>query len=264
MKRIDELLKAKTDAEKIIMLTCYDYWSAKILAESKVDLLLVGDSVSMVMHGYDSTLPATMVMMELHTSAVARGCGSSKLIVTDFPFLEFRKSLDQILESARALMVSGANALKVEGADGNLEKIKYLVESGVPVFGHLGLTPQMVNTLSGYKVQGKTKEAFEKIKRDAKALEEAGCCGIVLECVPESLAASVSKALKIPVIGIGAGSFVDGQVLVLHDLLGANSSFQPKFVRKYENIEATISSAIDEFVSDVKSKSFPSERESFL
>ena len=262
MKTILDFSKMKTNKEKISMLTCYDYWSAKLLSSSNVDLLLVGDSVAMVMHGYSDTLSATTDMMGLHTSAVRKGAPSS-FIVTDVPFMEFRKSKSEVVETARKLMAAGASGLKGEGALGNLEMIRFIVDSGVPVMGHLGLTPQMHNQLGGYKVQARKQAEQEALKEQALQLQNAGCFALVLECVPAALAKEVTQHLQIPVIGIGSGSDCDGQVLVLQDMLGANSDFKPKFVRSYERFSELVVSAANHFVEDVKDKSFPSEREMY-
>jgi len=263
MKSVNALVKAKRQ-RRVTMVTCYDYWSAKILSASQVDMVLVGDSLAMVMHGFENTLHADNQMMAVHTAAVARGIQDEKLIVTDFPFLEFRKSTDFVLSAAQRFLQAGANVLKVEGAKGNLEKIHFLTESGVPVMGHLGLTPQMINAIGGYKVQGKTEAAADEIVQDAIALEQAGCIALVLECVPAHLAASVTERLKIPVIGIGAGQHVDGQVLVLHDLLGVDLGVSPRFVRKYEDLNQILLAAVNEYCEDVKTLCFPAERESYL
>ncbi|MDQ8039853.1 MAG: 3-methyl-2-oxobutanoate hydroxymethyltransferase [Rickettsiella sp.] len=246
----------KHDQDKIVMLTCYDYSTAKILSNSTIDALLVGDSLAMTMHGFEDTMMATLTMMELHTAAVSRGA-NSKFIISDLPFLSYRKSLSKSVSAAEILMRAGAQAIKLEGATGNLALISYLVESGIPVMGHLGLTPQFIHTLGGYKVQGKTAVAAEKLKQDALALQEAGCFAVVLECIPAPLAKTITENLKIATIGIGAGSDTDGQVLVLQDLLGLNLDFKPKFVRQFLNGNKILSESINQYVESVKQKEFP-------
>jgi len=256
------LFKKKKAKEKISVVTCYDYTSAKILANTAIDCLLVGDSAAMVMHGFKDTLPATVDMMCYHTAAVARGAGD-KLIVTDLPFLSYRKSLSQNVAAVQALMQAGAHAVKLEGAAGNVKLIRYLVESGVPVMGHLGLTPQSIHMLGGYKVQGKDEESANQLKRDALLLEEAGCFSLVLECVPTLLAKEITESLTIPTIGIGAGRYTDGQVLVWQDLLGMDKMFKPKFLKTYLDGYDKIKSAIDTYVQEIHSGVFPNDEHSF-
>jgi 3-methyl-2-oxobutanoate hydroxymethyltransferase len=251
-----DFYKKKQTGEKITMLTCYDYSSAKILADATVDCLLVGDSVAMTMHGFKDTLSATVDMMAMHTAAVSRGAGN-KFIIGDLPFMSYRESLSKSIAAASTLMRAGANAVKLEGAIGNIELIQHLVESGIPVMGHLGLTPQFINTLGGYKVQGKTVEAAERIKEDARALQNAGCFSLVLECVPTDLAGEITRAINIPTIGIGAGLDTDGQVLVWQDVLGLNTDFKPKFVKSYCDGYKLFKDSIDSFVASVKSQEFP-------
>lgn len=246
----------KNRKEKICMLTCYDYTSAKLLANTDIDCVLVGDSAAMVMHGFTHTIPATIEIMTIHTAAVARGA-PKKFIVADMPFLSYRGPLNENIKAVRMLMQAGANAIKLEGAGSNLELIKHLIESGVPVMGHLGLTPQSVNTLGGYKVQGTTDKEKEKLLQDAKALEAAGCFSIVLECIPEDIAKKITETLKIPTIGIGAGKDTDGQVLVLHDLLGL-SGMNAKFVKAFVNGADLVQQGVEAFVKEVREGSFPS------
>ncbi len=262
MKRIHDFQKAKLEGQKISMVTCYDASSARILDKSNIDCVLIGDSLAMVMHGFETTLTATLEMMELHTAAVARTC-KSKFLIADMPFLSYRKSLDSNMEAVQRLMQAGAHAVKLEGAAGNLDLIKHIVDSGVPVMGHLGLTPQSFHQLGGFKVQGKESEQKDWILQSAMELSHAGCFSIVLECVPNSLAQEITESLKIPTIGIGAGLGVDGQVLVWQDLLGMNSEFRPKFVRSFANLENDISNALNQFHSSVQEKSFPAIEESF-
>jgi 3-methyl-2-oxobutanoate hydroxymethyltransferase len=254
--------KYKSENKPISMITCYDSWSAAIIEESTMDCLLVGDSLAMTMHGHDSTIPADSDLMALHTAAVRRGAPTS-FIIGDMPFLSFRKGLVPAMETVEKLMRAGANAVKLEGVNGHKDIIRHIVESGVPVMGHIGLTPQSVNQLGGYRIQGKTDEKAQKLIDDALALEEAGCFSIVLECVPASVGKTISEKLTIPTIGIGAGNGCDGQVLVLQDMLGLNNKFQPKFVRTFMNGFDTIKSALNEYDSVVKERSFPAEKESY-
>lgn len=248
--------------EKIVILTCYDYSSAKILNNSPLDALLVGDSLAMTMHGFKDTTMATLAMMELHTAAVSRGA-ISKFIISDLPFLSYRKSQKHSVIAAHKLMRAGAHALKLEGAAGNLSLITHLVESGIPIMGHLGLTPQLVNILGGYKVQGKTLATAEKLKQDAIALEQAGCFAIVLECVPTKLAKEITSSLKIATIGIGAGADTDGQVLVFQDLLGLNLGFTPKFVKQFLAGSQLFCRSIDSYIDSVKQGEFPDNEHSY-
>lgn len=252
----------KEKREKISMITCYDYTSALLLANTAIDCLLVGDSVAMTMHGFKDTLSATVDMMCLHTQAVSRGAGD-KFIITDLPLLSYRKSLSKNVSSVQSLMQAGAHAVKLEGADGNIKLIKHLTESGIPVMGHLGLTPQFVNMLGGYKVQGKTADAAQKMLADALALQDAGCFSVVLECVPTSLANQITETLSIPTIGIGAGNGTDGQVLVFQDLLGLNVNFKPKFVKNFLNGHAHFTKSIESYVDAIKLGEFPEYEHSF-
>jgi 3-methyl-2-oxobutanoate hydroxymethyltransferase len=252
---IDFYKKKKTD-EKISMVTCYDYTSARILADTTVDCFLVGDSVAMTMHGYKDTIAATLPMMYSHTAAVSRGAGD-KFIVADLPFLSYRKSLSKSMEAAQSLMQSGAHAIKLEGAAGNLKLIRHLTESGVPVMGHLGLTPQFLHLLGGYKVQGKTEEGAKRLQEDALLLQEAGCFAIVLECVPAELAKNITQSLSIATIGIGAGPDTNGQVLVFQDLFGLNIDFQPKFVKAFMNGSEQFKENANAFVTAINTGGFP-------
>lgn len=252
----------KQKGQKISMVTCYDYTFARILNESDVDCLLVGDSLAMVMHGYSTTLNASMEMMALHTMAVAKGA-PKKLVVADLPFMSYRKSLSDNMTAIEQLMKAGGQAVKLEGASGNLELIRHCVDSGVPVMGHIGLTPQSVHQLGGFKVQGRDEKAKKLIKQQALQLQEAGCFSIVLECVPSELASDITKTLEIPTIGIGAGLQCDGQVLVLQDMLGMNQGFTPKFLRKYYNGFEQLKMALNQYHADVVHQEFPSEKESY-
>lgn len=254
--------KMKQEGKKISMVTCYDFWSAQILNQSAIDCILVGDSAAMVMHGYSTTLPATVEVMALHCEAVVRGA-PQKWVIGDLPFLSYRKSLNHNMKSVETLMRTGIQAVKLEGAIGNLDLVKYLVESGIPVMGHLGLTPQSIYQLGGFKVQGREQSAADLIEQQAIALQEHGCYALVLECVPTQLGEKISQRLNIPTIGIGAGPHTDGQVLVLQDLLGFNTGFKPKFLRSFLNGGELILSALNKFDSSVKQQEFPTSQESY-
>ncbi len=254
--------RAKQRQDKIVMVTCYDAPTASIVEKTKVDCVLVGDSVAMVVHGFDNTTYATMEMMTLHTQAVARKL-KSKFIIADMPFLSYRHSISQTIDNVQRLIQSGAHAVKLEGASGNLDTIKHIVASGVPVMGHLGLTPQSIHQLGGNKVQGKSKDLAEGLFKQALALEKAGVFSLVLECVPSAVAKKISQKLNCPIIGIGAGSDTDGQVLVINDLLGFDNSFSPKFLKRYMNAEASIVKALNRYAMDVKDKSFPDLEHSY-
>ena len=254
--------KMKDDGRKVSMVTCYDYSSARVMAESSVDCILVGDSVAMTMHGFPNTLSATTSMMALHTAAVARGA-SSKFIVADLPFLSYRKGLKEAMDSVHELMSAGAHAVKLEGVHGHTEIVRHIVESGVPVMGHLGLTPQSVHALGGMKLQARTRAAVEILASEAFELEHAGCFALVLECVPAEAAREVTDLLTIPTIGIGAGPAVSGQVLVYQDLIGLNPGFEPKFLRTYANAFDIIQDALNAYDHDVKRGNFPNDSESY-
>lgn len=243
------------------MVTAYDAWSARLLADAPVDALLVGDSAMMVVHGENDTLGATVELMALHTRAVARAAGG-KFIVADLPFLAARKGEAPALDAAAALLRAGAHAVKIEGVRGHAGTIRHLVESGIPVMGHLGLQPQSVRALGGYAVQGRGAEA-EAVREDAAALEAAGVFAIVLECVPAKLAREVTAASRVPTIGIGAGAGCDGQVLVLHDLLGLNPEFRPRFVRRFADGAALVRGGVGRYAAAVRAGRFPAAKESF-
>ena len=259
---INDFARRKVCGEKLSMVTCYDFWSAQILNQTDVDSILVGDSLAMVMHGFPSTVHATVDMMATHIAAVRRGA-PDKFIVGDMPFMQARCSQDVALEGVAQLMRAGSNAVKIEGAAGQLDLMARIVESGVPVMGHLGLTPQSVEAFGGHKVQGRAEAAADKILADAKALEQAGCFGLVLECVPQMLGRKISQALSIPAIGIGAGPFTDGQVLVLQDLLGMQADFKPKFLRHYMGGHQALTDAVNHFHSDVSAGAFPTCQEAY-
>lgn len=246
----------------LTMVTCYDSWSAKLLDGTSVDAILVGDSAATVMHGYDSTVHATMEMMEFHTRAVARAL-KQKFLIGDLPFLSFNGGVAATLENAGRLMRAGAHALKLEGVAGHEDSIRALTQSGIPVMGHLGLTPQSVNQLGGMKVQGRSIPTAQALRDDAKRLEALGCFSVVLECVPASLARSVTESVAIPTIGIGAGRDVDGQVLVLQDLLGLSAGFKPKFLRTFARGQEMVETALKSYVEATQAKTFPAIEESY-
>lgn len=262
MKTILDFHDRKQKKQKISMVTCYDYSFARILAASDVDCLLVGDSLAMTMHGYKTTLNASIEMMALHTEAVARGAGD-KFVVGDLPFMSYRKGLTANMTYVEKIMKAGAHAVKLEGASGNIELVRHMVDSGVPVMGHLGLTPQSVNQLGGFKVQGRDEKARKKIKEQALQLQDGGAFSVVLECVPSLLAQEITAALDIPTIGIGAGSGCDGQVLVLQDMLGMNEGFKPKFLKTYFDGFNQMKNAFNQYHEEVVKGVFPSAKESY-
>lgn len=257
-----DFLKKKGDGRPISMVTCYDSWSAALIARTDIDCVLVGDSVAMTLYGHDTTLDVDVDTMAAHTAAVRRGLPEG-FIVGDMPFLSYRKGLEDTMTNVGTLMRAGANAVKLEGADGNADIIRHIVDSGIPVMGHLGLTPQSVHRFGGFRVQARGQEAALRLEDQALALQEAGCFSIVLEAVPASVAASVTRRLSIPVIGIGAGPDVDGQVLVLQDLLGLNPSFEAKFTRKWMDGAGMIVDALQAYHREVGDRSFPTEQESY-
>jgi len=264
---VPALLQRKTDpnlsTQKITCLTAYDYPTARLLDEAGVDVLLVGDSLGMVVLGYDSTIPVTLDEMLHHTRAVRRGTRNA-LVVTDMPYGTYHADISESVRNAvRLVKEAGAEAVKIEGGERRLELISRLTEAEIPVMGHIGLTPQSVNALGVFKVQGKTPAAAEQLIRDARAVEAAGAFAIVLEGIPRELASQITRDLRIPTIGIGAGAECDGQILVLNDLLGLTFHPVPKFAREYANLGELISSAVREYCSDVRRGSFPSENESY-
>jgi 3-methyl-2-oxobutanoate hydroxymethyltransferase len=256
-------LAANSANKKITCLTAYDYPTARLMDEAGVDIVLVGDSVGMVMLGYDSTLPLTVEEALHHTKAVRRGVQRA-LVVADMPYGSYHAELHEALRNAmRFVKESGAEAVKIEGGERRLELIVRLTEAEIPVMGHIGLTPQSVNALGGYRVQGKTPGTAEQLLRDARSVEAAGAFAIVLEAMPRELAAEITRAVRIPTIGIGAGPDCDGQVLVLHDMLGLTFQDAPKFARRYANVGEIISNAVKEYCADVQNGSFPSDAESY-
>ncbi|MFN7932758.1 MAG: 3-methyl-2-oxobutanoate hydroxymethyltransferase [Bryobacteraceae bacterium] len=255
-------LQAKKEQRKLSMVTCYDYSFARLLSQTSIDGILVGDSAAMVMHGYPSTLSANLDILCMHTAAVARGA-PGKLIVADMPFLSYRKGVNVALDTAQALMNAGAHAVKLEGVVGHEDVIERMAQSGIPVMGHIGLQPQSIHQYGGYKVQGRDEETAGRIAQEATTLEGLGAFALVLECIPAGLANRISESLHIPTIGIGAGGGCDGQILVLQDLLGLNTDFEPKFVRHFAEGARMVSDAIDAFDAAVKDGTFPSAKESY-
>lgn len=257
------LQEMKLKGEKIAMLTGYDYSMAKLLDEAGIDVILVGDSASNVMAGHVTTLPITLDQMIYHASSVMRAVNRA-LVVVDLPFGTYQGNSKEALHSSiRIMKESGANAVKLEGGAEVVESIDRILTAGIPVLGHLGLTPQSINKFGTYVVRAKEEEEASKLLRDAKLLEESGCFGIVLEKIPADLAAKVTASVKIPTIGIGAGSAVDGQVLVLHDMLGINQEFSPRFLRRYHNLHDEIIKAFLAYIHDVKAVDFPNEKEQY-
>jgi 3-methyl-2-oxobutanoate hydroxymethyltransferase len=257
------LLEMKQAGQKISMLTAYDYSMAKIVDEANIDVILVGDSASNVMAGHETTLPITLDQMIYHASSVVRAVKRS-LVVVDMPFGSYQGNSKEALSSAIKIMKeSGGHAVKMEGGQEILESIRRILTAGIPVMGHLGLTPQSIYKFGTYVVRAKEDEEAQRLIEDAKALEEVGCFAIVLEKIPAALAAKVAQMISIPVIGIGAGNGVDGQVLVIHDMLGINNEFNPRFLRKYNNLHAHMLKAFQDYKNDVQSGDFPNATESY-
>ena len=263
MKQTTDFLKMKEKGNAIAMVTAYDYPSAKHAELAEADIILVGDSLGMVVLGYDSTIPVTLDEMIHHTKAVKRGAKDT-FIVTDLPFMSYHLSIrDTLIAGAKMMQEAGAHAVKIEGADGVLDHIKALTAAGIPVCSHLGLTPQSVAVMGGYKIQGKNADSARKLIEDAKKCQEAGAFMIVLECVPKQLAAEISEQLSIPTIGIGAGNGTDGQVLVYHDILGYGVERVAKFVKQYSNLDTIAVEGIKQYIAEVKSKEFPDSAHSY-
>ena len=261
--KIHDFKRKKEQQAKISMLTCYDYPSACTIAESNIDCVLVGDSVAMAVHGFDSSIMATMEMMILHTAAVARGL-NQQFLVSDLPFLCHRVSHTDTIQNVKKLLQAGAHAVKIEGADADVcQTISYLVTAGIPVMGHIGLTPQSIHQLGGYKVQGKEQEQAALLLQQASRLEAAGCFALVIECVPRQLAKTITDALSIPTIGIGAGVETDGQVLVWHDMLGLQTSFKPRFIKQFAQGKDVLLTAINAYVEQVQHAHFPALEHAF-
>ncbi len=255
--------KMKDAGEKISMITAYDYSFAKIFDSAGIDIILVGDSASNVMAGHETTLPITLDQMIYHASSVVRGIERC-LVVVDLPFGSYQGNSKEALSSAiRIMKETGGHSVKLEGGEEVLESVKRIEDTGIPVMGHLGLTPQSIYKFGTYTVRAKEEAEAEKLKRDALLLQEAGCFAIVLEKIPAKLAAEVSKSLHIPTIGIGAGGACDGQVLVMHDLLGINTEFKPRFLRQYLNMGEQVTGAVKNYITDIKSGDFPNENEQY-
>ena len=260
---INDIKEMKQRKEKIPMLTAYDYVTAKVVDEAGVPLILVGDSLGMVMLGYESTIPVTMEEMIHHTKAVVRGAKKA-LIIGDMPFMTYHISVsDALHNAARFIQEAGAQAVKLEGGEVVAEKVRRLVDCGIPVMGHIGLTPQSVHQLGGFKVRGKVADEARKLLNDARILEEAGAFAIVLECTPASLSALITQKLAIPTIGIGAGPDCDGQVQVINDTLGLYTEFVPKHAKQYARLAGEIGAAVSSYISEVKSLSFPTMEHSY-
>ncbi len=257
------LQKMKTAGEKISMITAYDFSFAQIFDKSGIDIILVGDSASNVMAGHETTLPITLDQMIYHAQSVVRGVSRS-LVVVDLPFGSYQGNSREALNSAiKVMKETGGHAIKLEGGEHEAESIKRIVNSGVPVMGHLGLTPQSIYKFGTYTVRAKEEIEAEQLKKDALLLQEAGCFALVLEKIPAKLAAEVSISLRIPTIGIGAGGACDGQVLVMHDMLGINTAFKPRFLRQYLNMSEQITGAVQQYIKDVKEGDFPNEEEQY-
>jgi len=260
---VKSLIEMKKNGEKIAMLTAYDYSMAKIVDHAGIDIILVGDSASNVMAGHETTLPITLDQMIYHASSVVRAIERC-LVVVDLPFGSYQGNSRMALDSAiRIMKESGGHAVKLEGGSEISESISRILTAGIPVMGHLGLTPQSIYKFGTYTVRAKEEEEAEKLKRDAKLLEELGCFGIVLEKVPAQLAKEVAESISIPVIGIGAGNGVDGQVLVIHDMLGMTHEFNPRFLRRYLDLYTEMNGAFKQYIDDVKSRDFPSDKEQY-
>jgi 3-methyl-2-oxobutanoate hydroxymethyltransferase len=265
VKRIttNTLQKMKASGEKISMLTAYDFSFATLFDAAGIDVLLVGDSASNVMAGHETTLPITLDQMIYHASSVIRGARRA-LVVVDLPFGSYQSNSELAVASAiRIMKETGAHAIKLEGGEEVLESVKKIIAAGIPVMAHLGLTPQSIYKFGTYNVRAKEEAEANKLRKDAKLLEEAGCFALVLEKIPANLAKEVSAALHIPTIGIGAGKYCDGQVLVMHDMLGINTEFKPRFLRQYLNIHDQATKAVQQYIEDVRSNNFPNDNESY-
>ncbi|MBI5047467.1 MAG: 3-methyl-2-oxobutanoate hydroxymethyltransferase [Deltaproteobacteria bacterium] len=264
MKKITilDIIKMKAEGQKIPVLTAYDYPTAKVLDEAGIPLILVGDSAGMVFAGYKNTLSVTMDEMRYHTKAVAKG-SKNALIVTDMPFLSYQVSIEEAKKNAGLLVREGAEAVKLEGGLIMADTINAIVDMDIPVMGHIGLTPQSVHRMGGYRVQGREKKQRKKLLNDARAVERAGVFCVVLEGMPTDLAKEITETISVPTIGIGAGPYCDGQVLVIHDVLGLYDDVQPKFIKRYANLKESISTAVNEYIDDVKKGRFPGREHSF-
>lgn len=262
-KTVATFKEAKINNEKLSMVTAYDYSMAKLVDEGGIDGILVGDSLGMVTLGYENTLAVTIDDMIHHTKAVSRGAKNA-LVVADMPFLSYHISIEESIKNAGRLIKEGnAHAVKLEGGRDVIDKLEGIVKAQIPVMGHIGLTPQSINMFGGFKVQGKTIEQIQNLIDDAKCLEEAGVFAIVLECIPEKISKIITESVSIPTIGIGAGKYCDGQILVINDMLGMYSDFTPKFVKQYKNLKEDINEAINNYIKDIKTGVFPEEKHSF-
>lgn len=260
---VTDLLTMKAAGKRIVMLTCYDAAFARLLEEAGVDVLLVGDSLNQVIAGHETTLSATLDQMIYHAAAVRRGSRRA-LVFVDLPFLTYQISIAEAIRNAgRVLQETGAHGIKLEGGSHMVDTVTALVDRGIPVMGHLGLTPQSVHALGGYRVQGRNEDAAERLLRDAKLLQSAGACAVVLELVPAPLAGRISQSLTIPTVGIGAGPHCDGQVLVLHDMLGLNEQFAPKFLKHYAKLGQAVREAVRSFAGEVREGKYPGKEHSF-
>jgi 3-methyl-2-oxobutanoate hydroxymethyltransferase len=263
IQNINDFRKSKEEKQPIAMVTCYDHALARLIDQTDIDVILVGDSVGMAFAGNNTTLPVTVDQMIYHTSIVRRGA-PEVFIVTDLPFMSYHVSAEDTLHNCGRIMKrTGCNAVKLEGGRDFVRTVEALTKASIPVMGHLGLTPQSVHKLGGYSVQGRDEEKRRIMLEDAKMLQEAGAFSLVLEMVPESLAQEITANLSIPTIGIGAGRYCDGQVLVINDLLGLDEKFNPKFLKKYANLSRTVRKALKQYVSEVKDRSFPGEENCF-
>jgi 3-methyl-2-oxobutanoate hydroxymethyltransferase len=261
---ITDLKAKKKRGEPIVMMTCYDYPSARLLEKAGVDILFIGDTLGMVVLGYDSTIPVTIEEMLHHTKAVVRGSNSAH-VLADMPFMSYQASREDALRNAgRLLKEGGAQSVKLEGGVQVADTVRFIVDAGIPVMGHIGLTPQSINQLGGYRVQGKTRATAVRLIDDAEALERAGAYAVVLECVPAPLARTITERLTIPTIGIGAGPDCDGQVQVFHDLLGLFDGFVPKHAKRYAELGPQITEAVHAYAKEVRERRFPTKKESFL
>lgn len=257
------VVEMKHRGEKIAMLTAYDFTMAQIIDQAGIEIILVGDSASNVMAGHDTTVPITLDQMIYHTSCVVRGVDRA-LVIADLPFMSYQVTPKDALNSAgRMMKEAGAHAVKMEGGSAIINTVKKIVDAGIPVMGHLGLTPQSIYKFGTYKVRAQEEEEAEALLKEAKLLEEAGCFSIVLEKIPAKLAKKVTSEISIPTIGIGAGVDCDGQVLVIHDMLGMNKGFNPRFLRRYADIHTTMTEAVEQYIQDIKDKNFPNQDEQY-
>jgi len=262
-KNINDFAKSKREKSPISMVTCYDYGFARLVEQTDIDVILIGDSLGNAIAGYESTIPVTVDQMIYHAEIVKRGA-PSKFIVCDLPFMSYHVSVeDSLRNSGKIMKETGCHAVKLEGGEDFVPVVKALVKASIPVMGHLGLTPQSVHKLGGYTVQGRDEDKRKIMIRDAKMLEEAGAFSLVLEMVPEELAKEITESISIPTIGIGGGRYCDGQVLVINDLLGMNESFTPKFLKKYADLSTVIRGALNDYNREVKSGTFPAENNVF-